>query len=71
MTLAAVGSFPVATFVAGLLVRHLGPTAIFPVSGALLALSIAFGLSQREFRDFGTGDKEMLSADKELSQAGP
>ena len=43
MTLAAVGTFPVATFVAGLLVRHLGPTA-------------------------GTGDKEMLSADKELSR---
>lgn len=69
MTLAAVGSFPVATFVAGLLVRHLGPTPNFPVSGQLLALSMAYGLTQREFRDFGTGDKEMLSADKRLSPA--
>ena len=58
-----------AAAVAGLLVRHLGPTPIFPVSGALLALSMAYGLTQREFRDFGTGDKEMLSADKGLSQA--
>jgi MFS family permease len=79
LMLASVGSFPVATFVAGLLVRHLGPTAIFPISGALLALTMAYGLTQREFRDFGTadkdtgdketGDKEMLSADKRLSQA--
>ncbi|HEX7160353.1 MAG TPA: MFS transporter [Trebonia sp.] len=55
MTLASVGSFPVATFIAGLLARHLGPTPIFPISGALLALSMLFGLSQREFRDFGAG----------------
>jgi MFS family permease len=80
LTLAAVGSFPVATFVAGLLVRHLGPTPIFPISGALLALSMAYGLTQREFRDFGIEagseagseagieDKERLSADKGLSR---
>jgi hypothetical protein len=48
--LASMGSFPVATFVAGLLVRHLGPT---PISGVLLALSMGYGLTQREFRDFG------------------
>jgi len=53
LTLASVGSFPVATLVAGLLVRHLGPTAVFPISGALLALSMAYGLVQREFREFG------------------
>jgi hypothetical protein len=53
LTLASVGSFPVATFIAGLLVHHLGPTPIFPISGALLALSMAYGLAQREFRDFG------------------
>lgn len=56
LTLASVGSFPVATFIAGLLVRHLGPSPVFPISGALLALSMLYGLSQREFRDFGTGD---------------
>jgi MFS family permease len=54
LTLASVGSFPAATFIAGLLARHLGPTPIFPISGALLALSMLFGLSQREFRGFGS-----------------
>jgi MFS family permease len=54
LMLASVGSFPVATFVAGLLVRHLGPTPIFPISGGLLALSMGYGLTQREFRDFGS-----------------
>ena len=53
LMLASVGSFPVATFVAGLLVRHLGPTPIFPISGGLLALSMGYGLTRREFRDFG------------------
>ena len=43
--------------VAGLLVRHLGPTPIFPISGGLLALSMGYGLTQREFRDFGTATK--------------
>jgi predicted MFS family arabinose efflux permease len=55
LMLASVGSFPVATFVTGLLVHHLGPTPIFPISGGLLALSMGYGLTQREFRDFGSG----------------
>lgn len=59
--LASMGSFPLATFVAGLLVRHLGPT---PISGALLALSMGYGLTQREFRDFGVEpDREPEPAD--------
>jgi hypothetical protein len=56
LLLASAGSFPVATFVAGMLVRHLGPTPMFPITGALLTLSMLFGLSQREFREFGTED---------------
>jgi MFS family permease len=60
LLLASAGSFPVSTFVAGLLTRHLGPTPVFPITGALLALSMAYGLTQREFRDFGTGDEEPL-----------
>jgi MFS family permease len=58
LLLASAGSFPVSTFVAGLLTRHLGPTPVFPITGALLALSMAYGLTQREFRDFGTEDEE-------------
>ena len=46
---------PVSTFVAGLLARHLGPVAVFPVTGALIALAMVFGLVQREFREFGAG----------------
>ena len=34
LLLAGAGSFPVSTFIAGLLSRHLGPTAVFPVPGA-------------------------------------
>jgi MFS family permease len=54
LLLCSAGSFPVSTFVAGLLTRHLGPTAVFPITGALLALAMAYGLTQREFRAFGT-----------------
>jgi MFS family permease len=55
LILASTGSFPVSTFVAGVLAGHLGPTPVFPIAGALLMLSILYGLSQREFRDFGAG----------------
>jgi MFS family permease len=54
LLLCSAGSFPVSAFVAGLLTRHLGPTAVFPITGALLALAMAYGLTQREFRAFGT-----------------
>ena len=52
LLLASVGSFPVSTFIAGQLVRHLGPTPVFPIAGAVLALAMLYGLSRREFRDF-------------------
>ena len=55
LILASTGSFPVSTFVAGLLTRHLGPTPVFPIAGALLTAAIGFGLSRREFRAFGAG----------------
>jgi MFS family permease len=74
LLLCGAGSFPVSSFIAGQLTRHLGPAPVFPIAGALLAVAMAYGLTQREFRDFGTGDgagdKEKLSADKGLSQAG-
>jgi MFS family permease len=53
LLLASAGSFPASTFIAGLLTRHLGPTAVFPITGGLLALAMLYGLSQREFRAFG------------------
>jgi len=51
--LCAFGTFPLSVAVSGVLVRHLGPVPFFPVAGALVAVAILFGLTQREFRAFG------------------
>ncbi|HEX4830692.1 MAG TPA: MFS transporter [Trebonia sp.] len=51
--LGSLGSFPLATAVAGMLARHLGPSPVFVISGTLLALAIVAGLSQPRFRAFG------------------
>jgi hypothetical protein len=56
LLLCSAGSFPVSSFIAGQLTRHLGPTPVFPIAGGLLALAMAYGLTQREFRGFGTPD---------------
>jgi hypothetical protein len=39
--------------VSGVLVRHLGPVPFFPLAGALVAVAMLFGLTQRDFRTFG------------------
>jgi len=54
LLLAAIGVFPVSVFVAGLLVKHIGPAPFFPLAGALLAVAIAISLSQRSWRTFGS-----------------
>jgi MFS family permease len=51
--LGSLGSFPLATAIAGMLARHLGPSPVFVISGTLLALAIIAGLSQQRFRAFG------------------
>jgi MFS family permease len=51
--LGSLGSFPVATAIAGMLARHLGPSPVFVISGTLLALAILAGLTQAKFRAFG------------------
>ncbi len=53
LMLAPVCSFPFSTLTAGFLTRHLGPAPVFPLAGALLAVSYLFGLSRREFRKLG------------------
>jgi len=53
LMLAGVGSFPVSTAIAGVLTRHFGPSPVFVISGILIAVAMLFGLTQREFRDFG------------------
>jgi MFS family permease len=62
LLLASVGSFPVSTFVAGLLTRHLGPAPVFLVTGGLLAAAMLYGLTQREFRAFGVTPAETVPA---------
>ena len=58
------GTFPLSVAVTGLLVRHIGPSPVFPIAGVPIALIILFGLTQREWRDFGTPAKS-------LEQRGP
>jgi len=53
LMLCSFGSFPLSVAVSGVLVHHLGPTPFFPVAGALVAVAILGGLTQREFRAFG------------------
>ncbi len=57
LMLCAFGSFPLSVAVSGVLVRHLGPAPFFPVAGALIAVAILGGLTQREFRRFGARDE--------------
>jgi MFS family permease len=52
--LCAFGSFPLSVAVTGLLVHHIGPTPLFPIAGALVAVAVLGGLTQREFRRFGS-----------------
>jgi hypothetical protein len=54
--LCAFGTFPLSVAVSGVLVRHIGPSLFFPVAGALVAVAILGGLTQREFREFGAAD---------------
>jgi hypothetical protein len=51
--LCAFGMFPLSVAISGVLVRHLGPTVFFPAAGAVVAVAVLGGLTQREFRDFG------------------
>ena len=53
LMLCSFGSFPLSVAVSGVLIHHLGPTPFFPVAGALVAVAILGGLTQREFRAFG------------------
>jgi MFS family permease len=52
----AFGTFPLSVLVTGLFVRHFGPTPFFPVAAVLVALAMLYGLSQRDFRVFGTAE---------------
>ena len=59
--LCAFGSYPLSVAISGVLVRHIGPSLFFPVAGAVVAVAIVGGLTQREFRRFGAPvNKELM-----------
>ncbi|HJZ25408.1 MAG TPA: hypothetical protein VJ370_03950, partial [Streptosporangiaceae bacterium] len=58
LMLCAFGSFPLSVAISGVLVRHIGPSLFFPVGGALVAMAVLGGLTQREFREFGARTEE-------------
>jgi Major Facilitator Superfamily len=60
--LCAFGSFPLSVAISGVLVRHIGPSLFFPVAAGLLAVAILWGLTQREFREFGARTEEEADA---------
>jgi predicted MFS family arabinose efflux permease len=55
--LASFGTFPVSVALGGLVVRDFGPSPFFPLTGAVLALAVLAGLTQRSWRAFGMRDE--------------
>jgi MFS family permease len=76
LMLCAFGSFPLSVAVSGVLVRHIGPSLFFPIAGAVVAVAILGGLTQREFRAFGArtdgdvGDAEASAMAREERAVG-
>jgi predicted MFS family arabinose efflux permease len=54
MMLCIFGTFPLSVALTGILVHHLGPTLFFPIAGTVTALAFLGGLTQKEYRDFGS-----------------
>jgi MFS family permease len=72
MMMCALGAFPASVVLTGILVHHLGPTLFFPIAGAVVGVAILGGLSQQEFRDFGSAQADgtyMLAGLKGLNRA--
>lgn len=53
MMLCSSGTFPLSVAVTGVLVRHIGPAAFFPIAGAFFGVVMVFAMTQRGFREFG------------------
>ncbi len=47
---ASFGSYPISVLLAGILINYTGPTIMFPVSGAFLAVGAIYGLFQKEIQ---------------------
>jgi len=54
MMMCTLGAYPASVALTGILVHHLGPALFFPIAGAVTGAAFLGGLSQREYRDFGS-----------------
>jgi MFS family permease len=54
MMLCMFGTYPLSVALTGILVHHVGAALFFPIAGAVTGLAFLGGLSQKEYRDFGT-----------------
>lgn len=60
--LASYGVFPISVLSAGLVVHADGPTPLFLIAAALLAVALAGGLTQRSWRQFGVANPSAPAA---------
>lgn len=58
MMMCTFGTYPASVALTGLLVHHIGPTLFFPIAGAVVAAAFIGGLSQKEYRDFGSASPD-------------
>jgi MFS family permease len=52
------GTFPLSVAVTGILVHHIGPALYFPIAGLVMGTAILGGLTQKEYRDFGSAQAD-------------
>jgi hypothetical protein len=71
MMLCTYGTYPLSVALAGILVHRFGATVFFPIAGAVTGVAFLFGLTQKEYRDFGSVQPDgtyLLAGLKNLDQ---
>jgi MFS family permease len=58
MMMCTLGAYPASVALTGILVHHLGPALFFPIAGAVTGAAFLGGLTQREYRDFGSAQAD-------------
>jgi MFS family permease len=54
MMMCTLGAYPASVALTGILVHHVGAALFFPIAGAVTGAAFLGGLTQREYRDFGS-----------------
>lgn len=57
LMLGSLGIFPVSVLLGGVVVHGVGPAVFFPLSGALVAATVAVALCFRDWREFGATER--------------